>query len=220
MPIDNFIMKIVLPFLFVFVSFTMFSQNSSKPYNQFSMEAEYGTSIPMIIVSEVSDESFIANYHFGAGIRYMFNQDWGVKGSIMFDQFKESAELGTNFIRLDAQAHYNLGKKLNIVFTTDEFMGLYVHSGFGVSFAESLYNGSREHNGNFILGVSPLFRLSDHFSLSTDISYILNIKQHFYFDGIPFDPATVKFEHGAQVTFSFGLIYYIGKKDKVHADWY
>ena len=211
-------MKNFFCFLLLFLGFTGHSQGF-KPYNRFSLEAEYGSSIPMIIVSDVSEESFISNYHFGAGARFMLNEYWGVKGSFMIDQFKESAELGTNFIRLDAQAHYNLGKTLDIVYQTDQFIGLYVHSGFGVSFVESLYNGSREHNGNFIIGLSPLFRISNRLSLSTDISYVLNIKQHLNFDGIPFDPPGVKFEHGAQVTFSFGLVFYLGD-ESYHADWY
>jgi len=211
-------MKSLFAFLLTLIGLVVFSQDY-KPYNRFSLEADYGISIPMMIVSDVSSDNFISPTHFAAGVRYMFNQQWGVKGQFVVDQFKEGPELGTNFFRLDAQVHYNLGRQINLVFDTYERFGLFLHSGFGASRAKSLYNNSIEHNGNFIFGITPMLRLSQKVALTGDVSYVLNIKQHFYFDGVPFDPATVKFEHGAQATFSFGLVFYLGDK-RYHADWY
>ncbi|GGD35138.1 hypothetical protein GCM10011343_26250 [Flavobacterium orientale] len=197
----------------------MLAQPRYTPYNQFSLEGGYGVSIPTRIVSEVSDKSFVSVTHIALGARYMFNQDWGVKGQLAFDRFSESADLGTSFFRMDAQAYYNLGRQLGLPYATNELMGLYAHGGLGVSFARSLFNDSREHNGNILIGLTPMFKLSDKLALPITLSYTHTIKQHFSFDGIPFDPPTVAYRNGGHYTFSVGLIIYLGE-ERMHADWY
>ena len=62
--------------LLTLIGLALYSQDY-KPYNQFSLEADYGISIPMMIVSDVSSDNFISPTHFAAGVRYMFNQQWG-----------------------------------------------------------------------------------------------------------------------------------------------
>jgi len=206
-------------FLCFLFSQAMQGQPKYTPYNHLSFEGGYGISIPTRIVSEVSDKGFVSVSHINLGARYMFNQDWGIKGQLAFDRFSESPDLGARFFRMDAQAYYNLGRMLDLQTTTRDLLGLYAHAGLGVSFARSLYNNSLEHNGNILIGLTPQFRLSDKIALPISLTYTHTIKQHFSFDGIPFDPPTVAYRNGGHFTFSLGLIVYFGE-ERMHADWY
>ncbi len=191
----------------------------NNPYNHLSIEGGYGVSIPLRIVSEISDKSFVSVSHINFGARYMFNQKWGVKGQLAFDSFAESDDFGTRFFRMDAQVYYNLGLLLELPYTTNNILGLFVHSGVGVSFARSLFNDSQEHNGNIIIGLTPQFRLTDKMALPITVTYTHNIKQHFSFDGVPFDPPTIAYRNGGYLTLSVGLVIYLGE-ERMHADWY
>lgn len=210
---------IILTSILLGGSATVHAQKKFLPYNRLSLEMEYGLSVPTTIVSQVGDQRFVSPIHLGVGGRYMFNQKWGVKGNLVYDEFKESADLGTRFIRMDAQAHFNLGRDMGITYGSGERVGLYAHSGLGLTFAKSYYNDSTEHNINLLIGLSPLFRISNKFAILTDVTYNFNFRQHFSFDGIPFDPPTVEYKTGGQFTFSVGAVIYLGDEER-HADWY
>jgi OOP family OmpA-OmpF porin len=70
---------------------------------------------------------------------------------------------------------------------------------------------------NFIVGITPQFRLSKSLAFTTDLTIIGNVNQDFTWDGNAY---TVKrgFD-GMLVNVSAGLTLYLGDKD-VHADWY
>ena len=192
-------------------------------YNQFSIEAAYVASVPLgsaVVNSSLSQGNFNSLGGFKLGGRYMFNTKWGVKGDFAYNEYHGKNNLGTNFTRLDAQAVYSLSETFNLPFITHETIGLLAHSGFGATYARSLYNDqSNEKVINLIIGLTPMFKISERFALSTDISYIVNLKQHNHLDGVPFDPPTVQYETGQTLNLSFGFVYYLGNR-KIHADWY
>lgn len=212
---NNFILFIVL-----LLSFTGVAQGN---YNQFSIEAAYVVSSPYsksVVNSGLSNGSFTSLGGFKLGGRYMFTTQWGVKGDFTYNDYKGKNNFGTSFSRLDVQAVYSLSEILGLPTLTRESIGLLAHSGIGASYATSRYNtNSNEYVGNFIIGLTPMFKISEKFALSTDISYVLNFKQHNHFDGVPFDPPTVHYETGKTLNLSFGFVYYLGK-EKIHADWY
>jgi len=192
------------------------AQNGS--YNQFSLEAGVGMGVPLSTVSNLSSKFFTSFSSYSLGTRFMITDYWGVKAQFVSDSFKESSTEGVNNIRLDLQAHYNLGKKLEIPYSTNDLMSLFVHSGFGTSFVESLETDVREKTGSFIIGLTPIFRFSDSVSLFADASYVYNLKQHLYYDGKVFS-ATGDYTTGSHFNMSFGLMVYLGG-NKRHADWY
>ena len=196
----------------------MTAQNFGKPYNQFSTEFGYGVSIPTHEISTTTDYAFVSKAHFNFGVRYMFNQDWGIKTQLAMDQFKEADNTGTNFFRIDVQAYYNLGKALDLVVATQEQFGLFAHSGFGVAYSKSVPLEKRERVGHFIVGLSPRFRVTDMVSLSLDFSYTFNFRQHVYFDGQKVESGD-NFVSGGFFTPSLGLVLSLGSERR-HADWY
>ena len=210
-------MKIKFIILFVLIiGFKGIGQN----FNRFSMEGAYNISVPFTAnIVSATDGNYNSYNGFNFGLRYMFNQKWGVKGEIAYNGYHGDNDKGTNFLRLDAQAFYNLGYLLALSRSSNDKLGLLVHSGFGASQIKSLYANTTEHTGNFLLGVTPLYRISNQIALSGDISYIINFKQHDHFDGVPFQPVGVTYEMGQSINFAFGLVVYLGEKKK-HADWY
>jgi OOP family OmpA-OmpF porin len=202
----------------VVIGFTSHAQGLDGNFNQLSLEASYGMSIPSNYASSsLTNDNFKSVTHFEGGIRYMFDQDWGVKGTLSFDKFTgNEANFGLNSFRMDAQAQYNLGKALGLVLATRQTVGMYLHTGFGVTLNKSIYkNDFQDETINYIIGVTPLFKITEGIALSTDLSYILNYKQDHYFDGVPFGEKNTT----GQMTFSIGAVFYLGTA-RSHADWY
>lgn len=212
--------KILLIITIILFSSEGFAQAAEDNYNKITLEMSYGLSIPFG-ASKVSASpdpgSFVSFSNINLGARYMFNVDWGVKGELGIVDYHGNG-IGTNMFRMNAQAYYNLGRLTGLLSSTNEKVGLLAHSGFGVTWSKSLYNNEREHMGNYIIGLSPIFKLNKQFTLSSDFSYAANFKQHFHFDGVPFNPAGVEYKTGNQFAITVGLIYHLGNKD-LNADW-
>lgn len=211
-------MKTYFCLLFSFVVFMMTAQNYDKPYNRFSTEFGYGVSIPTHSISNTTNGAYTSTAHFNFGVRYMFDRDWGVKTQIAMDQFREGENTGTNFLRLDVQAYYNLGRAFDLVINTREQFGLFAHSGVGVAYSKSVPLDRRERVGHFIIGLSPRYRINDMVSLAFDMSYTFNFKQHVYFDGQKVGSGD-DFVSGGFFTPSLGLVLSLGSERR-HADWY
>ncbi len=197
------------------------AQYDGKRYNQFSVEASYNISVPYTAIDfkDKSNGNFTSFDGFNLGARFMFNQNWGLKGEVVYNGYHGENNLGTNFIRLDAQAVYNLGRLINLPYATNDKVGLLLHSGFGISKSKSLVKNTTENIGNYIIGLRPIFSLSDRIALSMDMTYVANFKQQFNYDGQYFNNDKDNYKFGYNLNYSFGLIFYMGNK-KRHADWY
>ncbi|WP_396172168.1 hypothetical protein [Flavobacterium sp.] len=202
-----------------FLSFISVNAQGFRSFNQFSVEAVYGMSIPVSTVSEISDDSYSSTAHFGFGVRYMFNEDWGVKGQLAIDQFRgDIEETGTDFVGVDLQAYYNLGRLLEIPLMTRERVGLLAHSGFGVGYSKSIQEDLRERVGQYMVGLTPIFGVSDVVTVTLDFTYTFNFRQHFNFDG-EFAKPDRDYTTGGFFTPSLGIVIYLGSERR-HADWY
>ena len=201
-----------------FLSFISLNAQGFRNYNQFSAEAAYGMSLPVSTVSLVSDDSYSSTTHFGFGVRYMFNKDWGIKGQFAIDQFKgDIDETGTYFVGVNLQAYYNLGRLLEIPLMTRERFGLLTHSGFGLGYSKSIQLDIREWVGQYMIGLTPIIRASDVVSVMLDFTYTFNFRQHFNFDG-EFAEPDKDFTTGSFFTPSLGVVIYLGS-ERGHADW-
>lgn len=207
--------KTILLFTFVILSFTVQAQIADN----ITFEASYGMSVPLNFVSTISNENFNSTSHFDGGLRYMFTRNLGVKGELAYDKYtSKDPNYGMKTILVDAQLYYNLGRLAGLLYSTNETVGLYAHAGFGIASNKSLYNNMTDHAGAYIMGLSPVFKLSDSFALSTDISYKLSIKQHIRFDGTFFVDPTVTNHDASQFSVSIGAIYYL-RGAKNNSDW-
>lgn len=207
-----------LPWLLLLIGMQSIAQFKLVEYNSLSLEAGYGLSFPLTPVSSTNTGGFHSYTHFNGGIRYMFNQDWGIRGGFAFDRFGDNSFSGTQFFRFDSQVYFNLGRKLQIPYKSKEVFNVFLHSGFGVTFVNSKRFDNFEKNGNFIIGISPMFKLSSKATFYLDASLINNFKQHYQYDGSRINDAG-DFTTGRHTTFAAGIILYLGEK-RDHADWF
>ena len=115
------------------------SQERIKNFNQWTLDATYGLSIPFgsSKVSYNPDAaSFISFTNVTIGGRYNFTEDWGVATHMTIVGYHGDG-IGTNNFRLDAQAYYNLGRLTGLLSSSNEKFGLLAHSGFGVTWSKS-----------------------------------------------------------------------------------
>ncbi|MNK16402.1 hypothetical protein D3C87_345660 [compost metagenome] len=208
-------MKKTVTLLALALSMSAFSQGSCCPtggnrFDQISLEAEYGLNYSR----NPSQSDF---KHWGIGIRYMFNEYWGIKFDYANDRFSDdNGKKGTGslYYRLSAQAVYNIGRVLNFNRLTNGNLNLLLHSGVGYSHLNVYENKESDNIGNFIIGGTLQYYISDRFALTGDVSGILNFRQQNGFDS---SHASDTFT-GKMLNASIGLTYYFGK-NKNTADW-
>ena len=200
------------------------TENSSENgnYNKWSIDVNAGLSKP---TAPFSVNYYAANTNFihgDLGVRYMFNNKFGLKLDFGLDSFKNKSESNSfdgKYYRSSLQGVVNLGRVLSFEDWTQR-LNLQAHSGLGFSFMTNDNFDGNDDMTNFILGLTAQYKISNRVALNADFSMINNVNQQYTFDGYE-DPA-VKEDRGFNSTlynFSLGLSIYLGK-NKTHADWY
>jgi len=203
-------MKKTLALFTLMLSFTAFSQSNT---DQYTLEAGYGLG--------VSGKPGITDFaHYNVAFRYMIDDYWGFKLDYGSDTFRTDTnpEMGVDYNRFSAQAVYNLGRTLNLTNYSDTWFNVLVHGGLGYSNLKSVVTGRTDNAGNVMLGVTPQFKITDQFALHLDAAYIVNISQHYDYDGTSHNVKAAESFIGSQFNLSFGLTFYFGRNGN-RADW-
>lgn len=194
------------------------SASTGNDFNKWSVELAGGLNKPMRPMTAGYRTAVTSAYVADLGVRYMFNNKFGLKADFGYNSFKEgenSIGFDSKYYRADLQAVANLGRIMNFETWTNT-LGLLGHAGFGLGFGEADNSTGTDKMGNFIAGVTGQIKLSDRIALTGDFTTILNAKQNRTFDG-----ASVVGTPGfAGVLFNgtVGITVYLGKNEK-HADW-
>lgn len=210
------------------------TEKADKPYDKFSIELNVGTNrtdgyySPGFYQTDAENEYAIGGIgHYNLGLRYMFNEKFGLKLDGAYDIFESQSDVSTpfetNLLRFGLQGVANLRNIFNFDSFTKRF-GLLGHAGVHYGFFNGESRGGvdidsdeADEVGGFIVGFTPQFRLSNTFVLTADASFIKNYRQHQTWD---FNDAPNSSNLNAEfVNFSLGLTVYLGKED-IHADWY
>lgn len=208
-------MKKTVTLLALALSMSAFSQGSCCPtgsnrFDQLSIEAEYG-------LNYTPNPSQTDFKHWGIGVRYMFNEYWGIKADYANDRFSsDNGKRGTGslYYRLSAQAVYNIGRVLNLKELTDGRFNMLLHGGLGYSHLNIYDNIESDNIGNAILGGTLQFYINERFALTGDVSGVLNFSQQNGFDSTHMGETFT----GKILNASIGLTYYLGR-NKGDADW-
>ena len=214
--------KLILPTLILFTSF-VFAQNDN--FNKFSLETAFGLSYPIApssfakpIFEGVGVSEFAGPKHFDIGARYMVSALYGFKLSYAYDRFQyDGSSLASSFYRFGLEAVFNVSELFDIRFTRRGTFQIQLHGGLGGTFATSKTKTAVDRIGNIMLGVRPIFKLTKGLALTTDLSYILNFKQHYDYAGVIFPKREGL--TGGFLNFSVGLNFNLGDRS-VHADFY
>lgn len=194
--------------------------NTETNYNKWSIEVAGGLNKPQRPFSAKEYyTSFPSPFTVDLGVRYMFNNKFGLKADVGYNSFTDggsSASFDSKYYRFDLQAVANLGRIMNFE-TWTKTIGLLGHAGFGLAQLENKNLHKNDNIGNFMAGVTGQIRLSDRFALTGDLSTILNATQDATFDGV-YRNKTERGFSGIIFTGTVGLNYYLGKQTK-HADW-
>jgi OOP family OmpA-OmpF porin len=197
---------------------------NAQEFNKWSIEATGGFNKPMAPLTYGYLSPSLNLGHVDFGVRYMFNEKFGMKLDYGLGSFKEvegeSRGFDTKYNRLDLQAVANLGRIMNFESFSRSF-GLLLHGGAGIGTVkpqENAYNDFSDDVYTLIFGVTPQVKLGNRVALVGDISTVLNGRQSVSFDGGTLDP----YPYGANGTWwtgTLGLNVYLGKATD-HADWY
>lgn len=167
--------------------------------------------------------------HYEAAYRFMFNNRVGLKFDTGFDNFKFSdGHPATKALRFSIQPVFNLTDLLHMNDFSERLgMQLHIGGGYATMWNKTQLSGPAElftaQEGSVdemlqgIIGLSPMFKVSDKFSLQADISFMGNIRQNngFDFEATPMQGGGFS---GYYASATIGFNYYLGKSAK-HADW-
>jgi len=225
-------MKTVLLLLIAFLGTLSHAQSTStktKPsYNQWSIGFNMGGHDGMNYTYAFT-KAYQLGY-FNGHIRYMQNNRFGWKLDAAYDNFNfTNGASNTHKLRFSIEPTINLTDALQFNDFTTRF-GLLGHFGFGYT---ALWNvpisslnpnqifqsnkGSVDEIGHLIIGLTPQFKINEHWSLNGDLAVMAHIRQQRTFD-FSNNPTTGGGFTGYMWNWSVGATYYIGK-NKTHADW-
>lgn len=221
---------LLISFLSVFF-WTTSSGQVITSYNKFSVEASGGFHIPVTPLDGINTSDYIGFKQFQAGARYMINSKFGLKAFFATNRF-DGGESGPNpfddgkeidyhntFTRIGIEGVVNLGDLFKMGPRYLEKNGILFHGGAGLTYsAPATVPGKTDRMGILVFGLTPQRKLSDKFAIFVDATYVVNLKQHYAYNGVPLN-ANMDAVVGGFLSLNFGLTYYLGG-NKDHADWY
>ena len=210
-------MKIKFLLSLLLVSSLSFAQYR---FNQFSIEAGAGYVLAGNPYSEAFDSNFSGFRNVNLGVRYMIDENYGVRLSYANDRFLQSngSKVGISYNRIGVDGIYNLGRLIDLAYASNENVGLLGHVGVGYTMAKPLGESVTDRIGSISLGLTPQFKLGENTVFYVDLSSNINVKQHRGFDG-GFVYQNRNSTIGSFYNLSFGLMIYLGQ-NRYHADWY
>lgn len=224
----------ILAFLLWFSS--AFSQTD---HNKWSLELGAGFNKPMGPLSNGYLSPTLNIGHAELGVRYMFNNKFGLSGFYGLGQFNEvkgTSPFTANYGNASINGVINWGRIMEFQNFAKRFTILTeTGAGFGFLKQESRIAPSGftqpdfdpDHVYSFTGKIRLLYSLSQRISLSSTISTTVNGRQRYTFDGNDFNqdgrPSAPEIPYihatGTWWTGTVGLNFYLGKAEQ-HADWY
>ena len=208
-------------------------EKKDADFNKFSIEAGIGFNkaddnfSPGYFQGNSTEDFVLSSLnHYDLGLRYMFNEKFGLKLDGAYDIFENESDKSLPFeanqIRIGLQGVANLRNLLNFDSFSSRF-GLLLHGGVQYSFFNPDTrngvdaSGGTDNNGGFIAGLTPQFRITDRLVLHADASFVQHYRSHLTWDGARTNPE--RNLDSSMMSASIGLTLYLGKHD-VHADFY
>ena len=188
-------------------------------YNKWSVELAGGFNKPTRTMTAGYRTAVVSPYVADLGVRYMFNNKFGLKADFGYNSFQEgdnSLPFDTKYYRVDLQGVANLGRIMSFE-TFTHTLGLLGHAGVGLSFLERENpTYAKDRMGNLMAGVTGQIKLTNRIVLTGDFTTIVNARQNLTFD----TASRVRSNGFSGVLFNgtVGLTVYLGK-DVKHADW-
>lgn len=211
--------RIMLPLFVTVLSLGTATAQETPGFNKWSIDINGGISKPTTPLTTGYYTKDYNLFHADLGVRYMFNNKFGLKVDVGYDQFEnasKSASFDGKYYRTDIQGVVNLGRVLNFEEWTQR-LNVQAHTGIGYAFMTNDRFEGTDNMLNHIVGLTGQVKLSERIALNADFSMINNVRQSNTFDG-GIAPEDRGF-NGTLYNATIGLSIYLGKNAK-HADWY
>jgi OOP family OmpA-OmpF porin len=196
------------------------AESTVPTLKNWSIDLGVGAHKPVRPFSDGAYTNTPSQFQMNAGVRYMFNNRFGLKAEFGYNNFegdKNSTEFSTDYYRLTLEGVMNVGNMLGLRQISQRF-GLLLHGGFGISALDiEEAPGGLHEMANFQVGLTPQFRLTNNLVVFGDLSFITHARQEYTFDGIRRTDVDRGFD-GSLVNASIGITLYLGNGD-VPADF-
>lgn len=160
--------------------------------------------------------------HFGGAVTYDFDETYGAKLDFGMDKFEfneitegvalpSDLKAGTTNTRVSLQGVLNVSNLLDDRSFYNKFNFL-AHAGAGISFLKSEYVKEAKNDNilNIVAGITPRYKVTDNLFINLDASLILNVSQHYQFNGLYAYDTTVNSFTGLMYNATFGIAYKFG----------
>ncbi len=194
-------------------------QAQEESYNKWSVDVNGGVNKPVTPLTSGYSTSTPNLWGANAGVRYMFNNKFGLRLGGGYDTFKEgddSRDFESSFWNVNLQAVANVGRVLSFEEWTSD-IGLLAHAGVGYGQLNSDFLSSADQVAFVVAGLTPQLRISNRVTLLADASVYFNGKQQRTFD--TYSESARRGIQGVNLTGTIGLQIALGKHGK-HADWH
>ena len=222
--------KIQLTLIIIFCGINVCFAQDSLTNNNISIGINFGGADGHAPIRMERPRLYQPNF-VQANARYMFNNRFGIGGSLQYNNFKiGNSGYRTNYMNFSVHGFMNIGDMLKMSELTDNKLGLLIHGGMGIGsmwqkgFWDSL---GIEPNTPFFkksddmlvwsFGATPQFKLNEQIALNADLSFYFHNKQSYTFDMQHINHRKGGI-NGYFLTLAVGATYYLGKGSK-HLDW-
>jgi OOP family OmpA-OmpF porin len=150
----------------------------------------------------------------------MFSQPYGVRAKYSYEGFRDSSnDQGLDMHTFSADFVINLGRliNLNLYPRMNESLALLAHAGAGLTIASPKQSNLHEKLGSVNIGLRPMVRLNNRFSIYGDFTYTKTIKQQYLYNGNLYSSDFQDFS-GSFTSFSLGFAISLGEHPR-HIDW-
>ncbi len=180
--------KISLFLLIALTSFSVFSQNSENKLNPWSIGLSVGNHFFMGPIDYTPLAPWYAPGCAQLYGKYMFNGTWGIMLKGEYNIILHQGSKDTHIAGGTVEAIADLGNATNFSNWTKIF-GLYAHGGIGgdvmwrpgITMANYLFKNADEMI-TVTIGVTPYFKVNNHWTVNIDYSYRLHFKQNRYYN--------------------------------------
>jgi OOP family OmpA-OmpF porin len=191
-----------------------------------------GYPVPSPIGNLSSNTALLSGYNFNAGIRYMFNDKFGLRLKGGYNSWENDPDVSnfpatSSYIQTSLEAVLNVGNYMDFRNWSNRFnLQFYAGMGYGIFMPDNdnidrfLSGQADENDGvfNAVLGFAPMYKISDNISLKLDFQALGTFGQQLNWDGASSVNTTAV--DGLLFNLSFGVDIALGKGSNGSIDWY
>lgn len=180
-------MKILKNIVAVTFLFAFILQTKAQDYDKWALDVGFGVHKVGSPLSPGYSPSALGQGNLG--IRYMFNEKFGLRLDLGYNKLSEKKNtnaFSSNYYRASIEGVLNMGNVLNFKTWTNRF-NLLFHAGGGISVLNTSFPVATGDDimNTLNVGIMPQFQISNRIALFLDLSSIVNFGQNRTFDGGP-----------------------------------